>query len=129
MAIFLDAGIERVLHQPRIPDSAGPPVFPDQKATRPLGIHEPSNLEKIFNTSYTRRLIERMIYPKIPESEIMLPNAYSKALYQLRKSISTDNAALNDITPRKIKDAHVLFEQMYNDYQAFCMGRDQLVKG
>ena len=129
MAILLDTSIERVLHQPRIPDSAGPPVFPDQKATRPLGIHEPSNLEKIFNTSYTRQLIDKMIYPRIPERDVMLPNTYSAALEHLRKTISTDNAELKDVDPQTIQKAQTLFAQMHDNYEAFCAGRDQLVKG
>lgn len=129
MAVFLDTGIEGVLHQPRIPDSAGPPVFPDRKATRPLGIHEPSNLEKIFNTSYTRKLIDKMIYPNIPERDVMLPNTYSTVLNQLRKKVSTDNTELNDIDPQKIKNAQTLFARMQEDYHAFCIGRDQLVQG
>ena len=129
MAVFLDTGIERVLHQPRIPDSAGPPVFPDRKSTRPLGIHEPSNLEKIFNTSYTRQLIDRMIYPKIPESDVMLPSAYGEALDRLRKKINKENKDLHDIDPEKIENARALLEQMNKDYEAFCIGRDQLVQG
>jgi len=129
MAVLLGSGIERVLHQPRIPDTTAAPIFPDSKATRPLGIHEPSNLEKIFNTSYTRQLIDRMIYPKTPENEVMLPNAYSEALDTLRKTITKENKKLRDIDPKKIKNAQTLFEQMHNDYEAFCMGRDQLVQG
>ena len=128
MAIFLDSGIEKVLHQPRLPDSAGPPIFPDHKSTRPLGIHEPSNLEKIFNTSFTRQLIDKMIYPQIPENDVMLPSAYSAALDWLRKKIKADNAKLRNIDPKKIKDAQTLLEQMHNDYEAFCAGRDQLVQ-
>ena len=129
MAVFLDTNIERVLHQPRLPDSAGPPVFPDQKATRPLGIHEPSNLEKIFNTSYARQLIDKMIYPQLSEKDVMLPSTYSSLLDQLKKKISTENADFKDIEPQKIKDAQNLLDQMQNDYHAFCMGRDQLVQG
>ncbi len=129
MAVFLDTGIERVLHQPRVPDSAEPPIFPDQKATRPLGIHEPSNLEKIFNTSYARQLINKMIYPQIPEKDVMLPTTYSTVLNHLREKISTENADFEDIEPQKIKDAQTLLEQMHNDYHAFCMGRNQLVQG
>ena len=127
MAIFLDTGIEGVLHQPRIPDSAGPPVFPDRKASRPLGIHEPSNLEKIFNTSYTRKLIDKMIYPNIPERDVMLPNTYNAVLTQLLKKVSTDDAKLNDIDPQKIKNAQTLLARMQENYKAFCMGRDQLI--
>ena len=129
MAVLLGSGIERVLHQPRIPDSAGAPIFPDQKATRPLGIHEPSNLEKVFNTSYTRGLIERMIYPKTPENEVILPTAYSEALDSLRKKITKENNRLRDIDPKKIKNAQTLLEQMHRDYEAFRLGRDQLVQG
>ena len=129
MAVFLDTGIEGVLHQPRIPDNAGPPIFPDKKTTRPLGIHEPSNLEKIFNASYARQLIDRMIYPQISENDVMLPNTYSAVLDQLREKISTKNAGFKNIEPQKIKAAQTLLEQMHNDYHAFCMGRDQFVKG
>lgn len=128
MAVFLNTGIERVLHQPRIPDSAGPPIFPDQKTARPLGIHEPSNLEKIFNTSYAKRLIDKMIYPRIPENHVILPNTYSAVLNQLREKISPENSDFKDIDSQKIKAAQTLLEQMYNDYHAFCMGRDQLVQ-
>ena len=129
MAVFLDTSIERVLHQPRAPDSAGPPIFPDQKATRPLGIHEPSNLEKIFNTSYARQLIDKMIYPQIPEKDVMLPNTYSTVLNRLREKISTENADFKGIEPQKIKNAQNLLEQMNNNYHAFCIGRDQLIQG
>ena len=128
MAVFLDTGIERVLHQPRIPDSAGAPIFPDRKSARPLGIHEPSNLEKIFNTSYTRKLIDRMTYPKIPENEVMLPSTYSDMLEKLLKKISTDNTELKGVDKKKIKKARALFKQMSENYDAFCRGRDQLVQ-
>lgn len=129
MAVSFDASIERVLHQPRMPDSAAPPIFPDQKATRPLGIHEPSNLEKIFNTSYARSLIEKMIYPRVPENDVMLPSAYSELLDRLRKKISTDNTELKNVNPKKVKRAQTLLKQMHDDYQAYCAGRDQLVQG
>ena len=129
MAVFLNTGIEGVLHQPRIPDSAGPPIFPDRKTARPLGIHEPSNLEKIFNTSYTRKLIDKMIYPNIPEREVMLPNTYSEVLDQLRKKVSADNTELSNIDSQKIKKAQTLLVRMHEDYRAFCMGRDQLIQG
>ena len=127
MAVFLDSGIERVLHQPRVPESAGPPIFPDQKATRPLGIHEPSNLEKIFNTSYTRSLIEKMIYPKISERDIILPHAYSTVLNQLRQTVATDSNQLSSVDAQTLNNARLLLATMQDDYQAFCSGRDQLI--
>ena len=128
MAVLLGSGIERVLHQPRLPDSNSTPIFPDQKAHRPLGIHEPSNLERIFNTSYTRQLINKMIYPKIPESDVVLPGVYNETLDNLRKKIMKKTDELHDIDPKKLKNAQQLLEQMHSDYEAFCRGRDQLVQ-
>ena len=128
MAVLLDPGIQKILHQARIPDSAGPPVFPDAKTSRPLGIQTPSNLQQVFSPGRAAQLVEAMIRPNIAEVDVILQHEYGALLEQVRGMVQRTYAKAGK-DRKKFEKAKKLLDRMHDDYQTFCTGRDTLLRG
>lgn len=127
MAVLLDPGIQKILHQARIPDGPGLPVFPSAKSSRPLGAQTPSNLQKVFSPGRATQLIENMIRPNIAEVDVILQHEYGALLKQVRGMVLRSYAKAGK-DRKKFEKAKNLLDKMNDDYQAFCAGRDTLVR-